>query len=553
MSGRGDTVEVRMTALATTDLVCAHLRRRWAEAGIYPDRDVYRLFSDHVRAQPERAAVIDDEGEFSYAAIDDLARRLAAGLATLDVRPGEVVATQLPNGWLACVAELAIAALGAVALPFPVGRGPREAAILLRRTHAVAAIAATTAGEHRPAAQLAALRDDLPRLRTVVAAGPGHPPAACVPLGRLLESRPRDRDADRSDPDGPARILVSSGSEADPKMVVYSHNALTGGRGGFLARIMPAGQPLRVLFLPPQATAYGAHAVPVALARHGGTLILQSRFDPAGALTLIDRAHPSHIFGVPTMFRMLREHPALAATDTASLRALVFGGSRLDLTTAQACRRAFGCAVVNLYGSADGMNCHTTLDDPPSRAGTVGRPNPAVAEIRIVDDELNPLPRGRVGEVIARGPITPMRYLDDNLNARYRTPDGWVRSGDLGVLDDEGYLTIVGRRKDVIIRGGTNISPAEVEHALASHPAVRDVACVGVPDALMGERLCACVVPTLRHTVGLDELAAQIRGLGLERYKQPERLLMLDALPLSPAGKVDKDRLRELVAHAEAA
>jgi acyl-CoA synthetase (AMP-forming)/AMP-acid ligase II len=546
-------VEVPVTALAINDLVCTHLRRQWAASGIYPDRSIYELFAVHARTDPHRPAVLDDEGEFSYAAIDELARRLAAGLAAVDIRPGEVVATQLPNGWLTCAAELAIAALGAIAMPFPIGRGPREAAILLHRAHAVAAIAATEAGQHRPAAQIATLRADLPGLRTIVASGQGAVPEGCVPLDRVLEARPRDLGATRPDPDGPARILVSSGSEADPKMVVYSHNALTGGRGGFLARIMCPGEPLRVLFLPPQATAYGAHATPVALARHGGTLILRSGFDAGETLRLIHQTRPTHVFGVPTMFRMLWQHPDLAATETGSLRALVFGGARLDPATAQASRHAFGCPVVNLYGSADGMNCHTTLHDPPSRATTVGRPNPAVAEIRIVDEHLSPVPQGQVGEVIARGPITPMRYLDDDLNARYRTRDGWVRSGDLGVIDVDGYLTIVGRLKDMIIRGGTNISPAEVEHALASHPAIRDVSCIGIPDPLMGERLCACIVAASDHTVTLNDLADHLRAQGLEPYKHPEQLLVLDALPLSPAGKVDKNRLRQHAAHTPAA
>lgn len=515
-----------MTTTVVHDLVSADLRGEWGGLGYYPGRDTYAMFAEHVHADPSRVAVIDDEGELSYADLNTLALRMAAGLAERGIDQGEIVATQLPNGRLACAADLAIAALGAVGLPFPVGRGSREARSLLGRSNATAAIIAPDHVE-----QVEALRAELPALRHVVTAEDLSASGTFTPVS--------------TDPDGPARVLVSSGSEAEPKMVLYSHNALLGGRGAFIGRLIPPGSPLRALFLVPLASSYGSNGTLVTLARHGGTLVLQSRFDAPGTLSLIERAQPTHVLGVPTMFRMLMEHPQLASTDLSSLRVLALGGAQLDPATASACRVAFGCAVVNVYGSADGVNCHTALNDPPSRATTAGRPNPGVARIRIVDDAQRTLPTGAVGEIIARGPMTPMRYLgDDELNRRYRTSDGWVRTGDLGVLDEDGYLTVVGRRKDIVIRGGVNISPAEVEQALVTHPAVLDVACVGIPDRLMGERLCACIVST--QDISLPDLSEYLGAVGLEKHKHPERLLRLAALPLSPAGKVAKDVLKGL-------
>jgi non-ribosomal peptide synthetase component E (peptide arylation enzyme) len=205
--------------------------------------------------------------------------------------------------------------------------------------------------------------------------------------------------------------------------------------------------------------------------------------------------------------------------------------------------------VVNVYESADGVNCHTALDDPPERTTGAGRPNQAVVEIRIVDDTLHPLLDGQVGEIIVRSPMTPMRYLgDDDLNVIYRTPDGWVRTGDRGVIDTDGYLDVMGRRKDIVIRGGDNISPVEVEQLLVAHPDVRDAACVGVPDELMGERLCACLVLADAATVTVEDLGTFLGATGLARYKHPERVVLLEELPLSPAGKVDKDALRRRIA-----
>ncbi|WP_370941999.1 class I adenylate-forming enzyme family protein [Amycolatopsis sp. cg5] len=505
-----------------TDLVPAALRQEWAARGHYAGRDIHDLFLGHVRAAPDRTAIIDDAGELTYAELDERVRRLAAGLHEAGIRAGEVVATQLPNGRDTCVADLAVAALGAVVLPFPIGRGSVEARSILTRSKAAAVLVTP---ETVPPFE--GLRREIPGLRHVLT-----PDIAGQTFPRIP-----------TDPDGPARILVSSGSEAEPKLVAYSHNALACGRGAFIRRLIPPGGELRALFLLPLASSFGSNGSTVTLARHGGTLVLQSKFDAEAALRLIGRARPTHLIGVPTMFRMLIGHPAFAITDTSSLRVVAPGGAQLDAPTAHACRDAFGCAVVNVYGSADGVNCHTALDDPPSRITTAGRPNPAVAEIRIVDADLIPQPPGTIGEIVARGPMSPLCYVgDDTLNTRYRTPDGWVRTGDLGVFDAEGYLTVVGRLKDVVIRGGANISPAEVERAIAAHPAVRDVACTGLPDPLMGERLCAfAVAPGLT----LAELGAFLDAHGLDRFKHPERLVLLDSLPLNPAGKVAKDVLRE--------
>ncbi|MBE1469310.1 class I adenylate-forming enzyme family protein [Kibdelosporangium phytohabitans] len=514
-----------MTVVASGDLVPAELRARWAAQGYYAGQGIYQLFAAHVRSTPDRTAIIDDDGELTYAELDSQVRRWAAGLAGLGVTAGDTVATQLPNGRHTCIADLAVAAIGGVVLPYPVGRGVKEARSLLTRSGAVAAIVDPT-----HAVQTQTLQREIPGLRHVV--------VTSAPV--LGES---DFQAVAVDPDGPARMLVSSGSESEPKLVLYSHNALACGRGAFVQRLIPPGGELRALFLLPLASSFGSNGSTVTLARHGGTLVLQSKFDAGATLRLISRAQPTHLIGVPTMFRMMIDHPDRPATDLTSLRVVAPGGAQLDAPTAEACRLAFDCAVVNVYGSADGVNCHTALDDPPSRVTSAGRPNPAVAEIVVADDHLRPQPAGAVGEIIARGPMSPMRYVgNEDLNARYRTPDGWVRTGDLGVFDEDGYLTVVGRRKDVVIRGGANISPAEVEQAISAHPAVRDVACVGVPDPLMGERLCACVVAS--GTLTLEDVTTFLGAHGLDRFKHPERLLLLDSLPLNPAGKVAKDVLR---------
>ncbi|MFK0244161.1 class I adenylate-forming enzyme family protein [Amycolatopsis azurea] len=524
------------------DLVPSAVRAGWS----YPDRDLYTLFARHCVDQPDKVAVIDADGELTYAELDDMARRLAAGLGRLGIEPGEVVAVQLPNGRLACAADLAIAALGAIALPYPVGRGLREAASLLGRSRAVAVITVSLHGDFGCAAGIRTLAAELPDLRAVVAVGTDTP-AGCVPIHALLASDAHSFRPIRPDPNAPARILVTSGSEAEPKMVAYSHNALAGGRGTMLAELHGEPADMRNLFLVPLASAFGSSGTSVTLAALGATLVLQPKFDAAATLRLIEQARPTHLLGVATMLRRLADAPELANTDLSSLRAMVLGGAVLDEPTARRGRESLGCAVINLYGSADGVSTHTALDDPPERIVTAGRPNPGVAEIKVVDDDLTELPTGEVGEIIARGPMSPLCYVGaPELDTRYRTPEGWVRTGDLGRFDTDGYLTIVGRRKDVIIRGGLNISPAEVEALLVTHPSVRDIACVPVPDPMFGERLCACVATDVAVT--LPELAAHLEQSGLEQRKFPERLLVLPSLPLGPAGKVDRRTLQTLAA-----
>ncbi|MFE0205618.1 class I adenylate-forming enzyme family protein [Streptomyces sp. NPDC058985] len=548
--------------VALHDLLPATLRRTWAVEGTCPDLDLYSLYRARQIADPHRTAVLDAKGKLCYTALDRRARCLAAGLSGLGIRAGDVVGVQIPNGRDAVVADLALAALGAVALPFPVGRGGREAASLLRRSEAVAVIAAAEHRGSRHAADLLALTEELPALRAVVAAGPaGTAPEGAVPLSALMRTDPKTFTPARPDPDTAARILVSSGSESEPKMVAYSHNALAGGRGNFLGSLIPDGRPPRCLFLVPLASAFGSNGTPVALARHGGTLILLDHFTPDAALEAIAEHEPTHVLGVPTMIRMMLDRIAEGGHRTfAPPTAVVVGGSPLDEATAAEARLAFGCPVVNLYGSADGVNCHTGLasgsPDGDGRPGiAAGQPDPRVADIRIAvpgTRELREVSGGTVGEIVARGPMTPLCYVAaPDLDARYRTEDGWVRTGDLGLIDDDGTLRVVGRLKDVVIRGGANISPAEVEVELATHPAVRDVVCVGVPDPLMGERLAACVVPRDGAAAPtLEELCAHLDTRAVERRKHPERLLVLSGLPLTPAGKPDRAAMRERCASA---
>jgi acyl-CoA synthetase (AMP-forming)/AMP-acid ligase II len=540
-----------MSTLPFRDLVPAALRRWWRHIGHYPGRDLFTLFAAQAQAHPYRQAVVDADGVTTYQELHRAALRLAGALADQGLRSGEVVAVQLPNGWRAVAVDLAAAALGAVVLPYPMGRGRRDALALLRASAAAISVVAEASGGDPPADTVESMRGELPALRAVIAAGSASSGLdAMLAHGPMLTTRPD------VDPAGPARILVSSGSEAAPKMIVYSHDALSGGRGATVGRMHLGPGPMRNLFLVPLGSSFGASGTPVTLARFGGTLLVQPRFDPASCLELIATGRPQLAFGVPAMFQKLLASPALRTTDTSSLHAVVAGGSPVDPATVAACRDKLGCAFVNWYGSADGVGCTTRIDADPDQLHTaVGRPDPAVAAVRVVGPDGRDVPDGQVGEIWALGPMSPLCYVDPDFDARHRAPGGWARTGDLGRLDPTGQLHVVGRCKEIVIRGGRNISPVEVEMLLAQHPAIQAATCVGVPDPVLGERLAACVVT--RDDAPAPTLATLTRYLldehGLETVKLPELLRVLTELPLNPAGKIDKAALRALLLHDTAA
>ncbi|WP_410673688.1 class I adenylate-forming enzyme family protein [Amycolatopsis sp. cmx-4-68] len=471
---------VSRNGVVIADQVPAAVRRAWVRAGHCPGRDLHSLLRDRVRRHPGRVAVIDDRGRLTYGELDAQVRGLAAALAA---QPGDIVGVRVPNGRDAVVAELAVAACGAVALPFTGGRA--DALNLLGRARAASLIT----------------DEDLP-WPTVSphARGEGWTPVTV-------------------DPESPARLLVSSGSEAEPKLVAYSHNAFAGGRGNYLRAVHRDTPVWRDLVLVPLSSAYGSFGATITLCRFGGTLLLRPRFDALDALRTVAEHRPTHVFGVPTMLRRLAEHAA--DFDTSSLRAVVSSGDVLPSDTLRRCRAAFGVDVVNVYGSSDGVNCHTTTPEHG-----VGRPDPAVTGIRIV-----------AGEICALGPMTPLDHVG---GGPPRLPGGWVRTGDRGSFDADGTLHVLRRIKRVVIRGGYTISPAEVESALTGHPAIADAVCVPVPDHDLGERLCACVTVRAGHPV--PDLAALTTFLrtdrGITPHKLPERLLVLAQLPLAHTGKV---------------
>jgi acyl-CoA synthetase (AMP-forming)/AMP-acid ligase II len=512
---------VSRSGLVLTDHVPPALRHAWRDRGWCPGQDLAALFRTQVAARPDQAAVIDPARSLTYAELAEEVGAVATGLRAAGLGTRDVVGIAVQDGVDAAIAELAVLTIGAVALPIP-GRAARTLSSLLGRSRAAGLIADAAA-----AAEVAGL----PELRIVASVaelrGPGRAAPAAVDAG------------------APARIMVSSGSEAEPKMVAYSHDAIAGGRARYVRALGQGADPMRNLVLAPLASSFGSVGVPVTVAVLGGTLIVAPRFDAGEALRMLAAHRPTHVFGVPTMLRRLAAHPL--EVDVSGLRALVSSGDALPEPVARACREKFGQPVITVYGSSDGVNCHSAAGE---------RPDPAVCDIRVAGPDGRALPPGEPGEIWALGPMTPLCYVAaPELDARYRRPGGWVRTGDRGVLDADGRLTVLGRLRAVVNRGGYNISPAEVEGLLSQHPAVAEVVCVPVPDDELGERLCACLIPRPGATApSLPELTGYLwQRHGLERRKLPEALLVLPELPVAATGKPCRRTLAALAARASTA
>ena len=529
------------------DLVPAEERKRWVQDGTYPNQPVFTLFSAKAKAHPDKEAVLSQQGNVTYGGLLNTALRLAHSLRNSGIVAGDVVAYQLTNCWLCCAIDLAVAALGAIVAPFPPGRGRLDIQSLVRRCNARVVIVPEKYEGTDLCEIVESLRSTLLSIRWMIVEG--KPRKGWITLDEMLNTEPLDPDSlPRVCPDSPVRLLVSSGTESEPKLVAYSHNAMIGGRGRFLQHIAPKSEEFRGMYLVPLGSSFGSTATFGVLCWLGGSLVLLPKFDVAQAIKAIEVFRPSFVLGVPTMLQRIAAQPALEDIDKSSLRGLIVGGSVIDDATVRKCCKTFGCGFISLYGSADGVNCHNTLNDPIEVALTsVGKPNPAVCEIRLVDDDGWELRQGETGEIIARGPLSPMQYVNaPELDERYRDPQGWVKTGDLGFINDAGYLVLTGRKKDAIIRGGASISPNQIEGLVMAHPDVVTVSCVPVPDDDLGQRVCLCV--TLREGAtpfSLQAITNYLRKEGLEVHKLPEYLRFYRTLPLTPAGKVDKKALAE--------
>ena len=469
------------------------------------------------------------------------AEKVAAALQSRGIGRGDVVAVQLPGSYPGAVIQVAVGLCGAVLLPVVMIYGPRELDFVLRRS---AASAVVLPREHRgrPHADtvLGGL-SALPALKFAVVVGDDAPGYGAVGYAELLRQPGGAYRQPSPDPGDRAVMMYTSGTTAEPKGVQHSHRTLLAEATSQVYTLNGPGA--RHLGLFPPGHMAGLLSLLRILLLGTPTVVVEA-WDAALAATLIDRHAVTSCGGAPVQLSGLLDQQAAGTATLATLRECLTGAAPVPPSLIERAAAA-GVTAFRSYGSSEHptVSAGTIADPLARRAGTDGRLL-AGNQVRLVDADGRDAADGAAGEILTCGPELFTGYTDPVLNAAAFLPGGWFRTGDVGRLDSAGYLTVADRLKDIIIRGGENISAKEVEDLLVTHPAVADVAVIPVPDPALGERVCAVVVARPGFTFDVGQAREHFSAAGAARQKTPEVVVLVDELPRTPSGKVRKDVLR---------
>jgi cyclohexanecarboxylate-CoA ligase len=525
-------------------------QNNFREAGYWLDKTVDQLLSEAIARTPDKVSIIADRADreqalrLTYREVGNLVDRAAVSLRRLGVGPRDVVTVQLPNWWEFVVTALACSKIGAVFNPvMPILR-ERELLYVLNfceskvfivpnvyRGFDYAAMAQGMRGELHHLKHLIVVdgEDDSSFERAILSAGPGGETRKAPALG----------------PDDMAVVMFTSGTTGEPKGVIHTSNSLVGCTKALTQRFGLHDNEV-LLVASPVAHMTGYAAVVLLSIYLGGTMVLQDVWEPKHGVSLMVREGVTYTAASTPFLNDICEVVAGGAPRPASLRSFLCAGATIPSILIERAAREVGIHACSLWGMTESLA--STLTEP-SRAAeksptTDGRPLEGM-EVRIVDFDGKPVPTGQSGRLLVRGCQMFTGY--------YKKPElqtfdaqGWFDSGDLAYMDDEGYIRISGRVKDVLIRGGENVPVVEIENLLYKHPAVAAVAVVGYPDARLGERGCAFIVPKPGNTIDLAAMQAYLAECKMAKQFWPERVELVADLPRTASGKIQKFKLKEI-------
>jgi fatty-acyl-CoA synthase len=502
------------------------------------------------RLYGRKVGVIDGDRRFTYAEFGERSRRLAGALTGLGVRAGEVVSFLTYNTHHLLEAYYGVLQAGAILNPINIRLHPQEIAYILGHGDC------RVLGFHRDFAPLVeAMRGELPSVRTLIAIEPdGRPPVGALDYEALLAAAAPLADDPPVDEHSPAELFYTSGTTGRPKGVVLTHRSLyLHALNAIIA--LRCDDTMVLLHVVPMFHVNGWGS-PHTITATGGVHVMLRKIDPVEIFRLIQAERVTTVLGVPTIYNALVHHPARGEFDLGSLRLAVVGGAPASPVLIRAIEERLGCRALVGYGLTETSPVltlawpkgHLAEEGPErelQRRAMTGYEVVGV-ELRVVDAQGRDVPRDGTtpGEIVARSNVVMDGYLRDPEATAAAIRDGWFYTGDVATIDDEGYLLIVDRAKDIIISGGENISSVEVENTLYAHPAVFECAVLGVPDEQWGEVPRALVVLKPGATASEEELIAFCRER-LAHFKAPKAVEFVDALPKGGTGKILKAQLRE--------
>jgi 2,3-dihydroxybenzoate-AMP ligase len=531
----------------------AEFAARYRAKGYWEGRSLRDTFDEAFELYADRIAIIDREKSVTYAQLNERATRLALNLLDEGLKPLDRVVVQLPNVVEFAYLYFALQKLGCIPIMALPTHRYREMSQFVELSGAVACVTPDRAKDFDYCDMVKRIRGAKKSLSFGIILGEAE--NDFLSLTELVERPSKHLANDRKkisiDPEDPAVFQLSGGTTGIPKLIPRTHNdyiynskvasAVTGvGSDGIFLDVLPL-----------------AHNLPLACPGlqgyllHGGKFVVSNSARSEDIFALIERHQVTHIAVVPALLIRLINDALIEKFDLSSLRVIQSGGQRLQPEVRRRTKELIPSVTVQEnFGMAEGMLMFVRFGDPEEvRMETVGRPLSPDDEVRLVDDDDNEVAPGEVGEFLARGPYTLRGYFGvPEYNARAFTSDGFYRSGDLMRLHPSGNYMVEGRKKDLINRGGEKISAEEIENLILTHPSVQNVACVPMPDPVLGERMCACVILQRGSSLTLQELAAFLMSEEIAKHKLPERLEILDGFPLSPFGKVSKKDLTERIA-----
>jgi cyclohexanecarboxylate-CoA ligase len=519
----------------------------YREAGYWRDRTIGEYFDWCVREHPTRIAVVEGEERLTFEALGEEVRTLARLLRARGVNPGDVVSFQLPNGVAAAVVFWATMRIGAISNPIvPIYR-QHELRHILGQARTKVAIVPESFRGHNFRDMYELLRGELPALTEVliVGGGDGSPDGHRWHGGTSDHTEPELSEAVPVDPDDIALLMYTSGTTAVPKGVLHSHNTFLF-TAHLLAELFSLDERDVFLNVSPVTHITGLLNGVLLPSLAAATVVHEPVWEPIQALATIKREQVSYTMMSTPFLRGLTEVAVAECADTSSLRYIGCGGADMPVQLMRLAAAQLCPALVRVYGATESpiVTATNRWDPPTKRTATEGRWMASYDAMAVAEDG-SATPQGQPGEIVWRSAGTFLGYLDPALNDDVFTAGGRFRSGDLGSVDDDGYLVLAGRIKDIINRSGEKISAYEVEQLLSEHPAIGEVAVVAQPDATTGERACAYVVLERDVSLTIADLGEFLLGREVARQKVPEDLVLIDALPKTVSGKVQKNVLRE--------